>query len=80
MTLVAIVNKLVTIRYMQARKSHVQNPMTKLIQLTENDNLRNECVSLFEDVPKDIAFARIALHREPDAVNFWLGMNESKVY
>lgn len=39
----------------------------------ENDNLRNEYSDLFSDVPKDIAFARIALQKQPDAVNFWLG-------
>lgn len=40
---------------------------------TQNDNLRNEYAILFADVPKSIPFARIALQKEPDAINFWLG-------
>lgn len=40
---------------------------------TQNDNLRNEYSSLFTDVPKSIPFARIALEKDPDAINFWLG-------
>lgn len=44
---------------------------------TQNDNLRNEYESLFEDVPKDIPFARIALQQSPDAINFWLGSSRS---
>jgi jumonji domain-containing protein 7 len=44
---------------------------------TQNDNLRNEYMSLFEDVPKDIPFARIALEKEPEAINFWLGNSHS---
>ncbi|KAF2838292.1 Clavaminate synthase-like protein [Patellaria atrata CBS 101060] len=40
---------------------------------TQNDNLRNEYSALFSDVPKDIPFARIALERSPEAINFWLG-------
>lgn len=32
---------------------------------------------LFEDVPKDIPFARIALEKGADAVNFWLGNHRS---
>jgi jumonji domain-containing protein 7 len=40
---------------------------------TQNDNLRNEYSALFSDVPRDIPFARIALQKSPDAVNFWLG-------
>ncbi|KIW03643.1 hypothetical protein, variant [Verruconis gallopava] len=44
---------------------------------TQNDNLRHEYESLFKDVPKSIPFARIALQRDPDAVNFWLGNSRS---
>jgi peptidyl-lysine (3S)-dioxygenase / protease len=44
---------------------------------TQNDNLRNEYTTLFADVPKSIPFARIALEKEPDAVNFWLGNSHS---
>ena len=41
--------------------------------MLENDNLRGEYISLFEDVPPDISFASEALNESPDAVNFWLG-------
>lgn len=44
---------------------------------TQNDNLRNEYAALFSDVPKEIPFARIALEKEPDAINFWLGNSRS---
>ena len=44
---------------------------------TQNDNLRNEYETLFADVPKSIAFARIALEQDPDAINFWLGNSHS---
>ncbi len=44
---------------------------------TQNDNLRNEYATLFADVPKSIPFARIALEKEPDAINFWLGSSKS---
>jgi jumonji domain-containing protein 7 len=40
---------------------------------TQNDNLRNEYTTLFADVPKSIPFARIALDKDPDAINMWLG-------
>lgn len=40
---------------------------------TQNDNLRNEYSDIFDDVPPTIPFARIALRKPPDAVNFWLG-------
>lgn len=44
---------------------------------TQNDNLREEYISIFEDVPKDIPFTRIALQKPPDAINFWLGNSRS---
>ncbi|KAF1945941.1 Clavaminate synthase-like protein [Clathrospora elynae] len=44
---------------------------------TQNDNLRNEYSTLFADVPKSIPFARIALEKDPDAINFWLGNSKS---
>ena len=44
------------------------------VTLIENDNLRNEYARLFEDVSDSLDFARIALQKNPDAVNFWLGM------
>ena len=45
--------------------------------VAENDNLRNEYHCLFADVPKDIAFARIALGQEADAINMWIGNQRS---
>jgi peptidyl-lysine (3S)-dioxygenase / protease len=44
---------------------------------TQNDNLRNEYQSLFLDVPSSIPFARIALQKEPEAINFWMGNSHS---
>lgn len=43
----------------------------------ENDNLRDEYSSLFDDVPDDIDFARIALERSADAINLWIGNERS---
>jgi peptidyl-lysine (3S)-dioxygenase / protease len=43
----------------------------------ENDNLRNEYADLYADVQKDIAFARIALQKPPDAINLWIGNSKS---
>lgn len=44
---------------------------------TQNDNLRDEYITLFSDVHKDISFARIALDKTPDAVNLWIGNSKS---
>ncbi|PSR81203.1 putative phospholipase [Coniella lustricola] len=44
---------------------------------TQNDNLRHEYVSLFDQVQRDIPFARIALEKEPDAINMWIGNSHS---
>ncbi|KAK4203331.1 cupin-like domain-containing protein [Triangularia verruculosa] len=44
---------------------------------TQNDNLRNEYLSLFSHVPPSIPFARIALDRDPDAINLWIGNQHS---
>ena len=43
----------------------------------ENDNLRGEYASLFQDVPAEIAFARIALEQTADAINLWIGNEQS---
>lgn len=43
----------------------------------ENDNLREEYSSLLADVPPDVPFARIALEKEADAVNLWIGNERS---
>ncbi|WYZ38924.1 hypothetical protein EsH8_III_000838 [Colletotrichum jinshuiense] len=44
---------------------------------TQNDNLRNEYLALFAHVPPSIPFARIALDRDPDAINLWIGNSRS---
>lgn len=44
---------------------------------TQNDNLRHEYISLFSEVPNSIPFARIALQKEPDAINMWVGNSKS---
>ena len=43
----------------------------------ENDNLRGEYQDLMDDVEKDIAWARIALQKSPDAINLWVGNSRS---
>jgi jumonji domain-containing protein 7 len=55
-----------------ARKGSNPHATVHYLQ-TQNDNLRNECSPLEDDVPRDIPFARIALEKHPDAINFWLG-------
>lgn len=59
----------------QSEKGNVEGPV--LYAQTQNDNLRNEYEILFRDVPTSIPFARIALQKEPDAINFWLGNSRS---
>ncbi|TLS29576.1 hypothetical protein PpBr36_01564 [Pyricularia pennisetigena] len=44
---------------------------------TQNDNLRHEYSTLFSHVQRDIPFARIALGREPEAINLWIGNSRS---
>ncbi|KAK2598970.1 hypothetical protein QQS21_005575 [Conoideocrella luteorostrata] len=44
---------------------------------TQNDNFRDEYSCLFPDAQKDIPFARIALQKDPDAVNLWIGNSKS---
>ncbi|GAB7345649.1 hypothetical protein MBLNU457_3939t1 [Dothideomycetes sp. NU457] len=64
------------LRYIQKSDSgHFDGPV-KYAQ-TQNDNLRNEYEELFSDVPSEMSFARIALEKQPDAVNFWLGNSRS---
>lgn len=53
---------------------HVSSPPTLSVPDRlgpENDNLRHEYVSLFDQVQRDVPFARIALQKEPDAINMW---------
>ncbi|KAI5207383.1 Clavaminate synthase-like protein [Aureobasidium subglaciale] len=62
------------IRYIAGQESNQPETSTPIkYAQTQNDNLRNEYSSLFEDVPSEIPFARIALRKKPEAVNFWLG-------
>ncbi|KAH0538393.1 hypothetical protein FGG08_004993 [Glutinoglossum americanum] len=56
------------VKYAQTRESQ---------QCKENDNLRGEYFLLSGDVERDIAWARIALEKEPDAVNLWIGNSKS---
>ncbi|KAJ8610958.1 hypothetical protein MRB53_038262 [Persea americana] len=44
---------------------------------SQNDNLRNEYAALLSDVSNSPDFARIALQREPDAINLWIGNDKS---
>ncbi|KAL2023935.1 hypothetical protein VTK56DRAFT_712 [Thermocarpiscus australiensis] len=44
---------------------------------TQNDNLRHEYRRLLAHVPPTIPFARVALGRDPDAVNLWIGNSRS---
>ncbi|KYK54305.1 Transcription factor jumonji/aspartyl beta-hydroxylase [Drechmeria coniospora] len=44
---------------------------------TQNDNLRDEYLSLFPEAQRDIPFARIALQKPPDAINLWIGNSKS---
>lgn len=57
--------------------SHDANRLCPCWHVQENDNLRDEYITLFSDVQKDIPFARIALEKDPDAVNLWIGNSKS---
>lgn len=49
-----------------------------LLNDQENDNLRGEYSQLYEDVDKDIPWARIAFGVDnPDAINLWIGNSKS---
>ncbi|KAM0251037.1 hypothetical protein ACHAP5_001917 [Fusarium lateritium] len=66
------------VRYAQTRKLDSAYHRGKVLKgILENDNLREEYISLFSDVQKDIPFARIALDKSPDAVNLWIGNSKS---
>ncbi|KAF2851752.1 Clavaminate synthase-like protein [Plenodomus tracheiphilus IPT5] len=67
---------LTAIRTQELNKQDPNPPPTRYAQ-TQNDNLRNEYATLFADVPKSIPFAHIALEKDPDAINFWLGNSYS---
>jgi jumonji domain-containing protein 7 len=58
----------------EARKGNRDPNATVQYLQTQDDNMRSgEYESLALDVPRSIDFARIALGKQPDAINFWLG-------
>jgi hypothetical protein len=59
--------------YAQSRRVNSSFMQLTAKSFLENDNLRDEYEMLYADIPKSIPFARIALGKEPDAINFWLG-------
>ncbi|KAF2710098.1 Clavaminate synthase-like protein [Pleomassaria siparia CBS 279.74] len=67
-------------QYIQAQElggpAQHKNRPTRYLQ-TQNDNLRSEYTALFSSVPPSIPFAHIALQKQPDAINFWLGNSHS---
>ncbi|KAH7092054.1 cupin-like domain-containing protein [Paraphoma chrysanthemicola] len=65
------------IKAIQAQELDDREDMPTRYAQTQNDNLRNEYATLFFDVPQSIPFARIALEKDPDAINFWLGNSHS---
>jgi len=67
------------VKYAQTRKSccPVDRSRSSLTHQEENDNLHEEYSNLFQDVLPDIAFARIALQQEADAINIWIGNQRS---
>ena len=64
------------IDYIRRQEKGICDGPVKYAQ-TQNDNLRDEYQDLFADVPSSISFARIALQKPPEAVNFWLGNHRS---
>lgn len=47
------------------------------LSFLENDNFRGEYLPLYRDVEADIRWASIALQKEPDAINLWIGNRHS---
>lgn len=39
--------------------------------------MRDEYLNLYPDAQRDIPFARVALQKQPDAVNLWIGNSRS---
>lgn len=60
-----------------SRVEFVNFSLILMILLAENDNLRGEYSDLYNDVAKDIPWARIALGQDPDAINLWIGNSRS---
>ncbi|KAK1754811.1 phospholipase A2 [Echria macrotheca] len=71
------------LRFVIAQEQNPSSPTNNYQEVryaqTQNDNLRNEYISLFTHVPPDIPFARIALAQPggPDAINLWIGNSRS---
>lgn len=68
------------VKYSQARTSILDlQPQTTATDLSclENDNFRGEYSPLFQDVEVDVRWASIALQKEPDAINLWIGNKQS---
>ncbi|KAK5167737.1 uncharacterized protein LTR77_007436 [Saxophila tyrrhenica] len=66
------------VKYAQTRTSiSPPSPIHLFDDLPENDNLREEYYSLLPDIPESIPFARLALEKEPDAINLWIGNERS---
>ncbi|KUI56804.1 JmjC domain-containing protein 7 [Cytospora mali] len=65
--------------YVRRQETDVSFPKDSEIRYaqTQNDNLRHEYISLFSQVQRDIPFARIALEKEPEAINMWIGNSHS---
>lgn len=61
----------------QSQEADAHGPGPTRYAQTQNDNLRHEYHPLFSDVPASVPFARVALEKEPDAINFWLGNSRS---
>lgn len=65
------------VKYAQTRECPSFMPPGLANLSSENDNLRGEYIALFNDVQEDVAFARIALQHEADAINLWIGNDRS---
>ena len=64
------------VRHVSWQKLQISD-VRKLNTQAENDNLRGEYESLFQDVEPDIAWARIAFGYKPEAINLWIGNSRS---
>ncbi|KAL9123348.1 MAG: hypothetical protein Q9187_000075 [Circinaria calcarea] len=61
------------IEYVQKQEQELDFDADVKYSQSQNDNLRGEYSDLFQDVEEDIAWARIALDRKPEAINLWIG-------
>lgn len=65
------------VRYSQTRMLRIFPTYFPANYNIENDNLRQEYASLFPFVENNISWARIALQKDPEAINLWLGNSYS---